>query len=85
MSVDLLSHHGVSPAKQTRQKQQTEDTTNADWHPSGANSNGTVEQPHSKPANWVDVRDEVLWKPHRRLRVITIGAGFSGKDYDLEC
>jgi hypothetical protein len=57
------------------------------WIPNGSPtiSNGEVhiEQPinmeNQRPKNWVEIRDEVLWKPHRRLRVITIGAGFSGK------
>lgn len=86
MSVDILSHphQGVSLVNQTLQKQQTKDTTNAGFYTNGSNSNDTVERLHARPANWVDVRDEVLWKPHQRLRLITIGAGFSGKDEDLE-
>lgn len=29
--------------------------------------------------NWIPIREEVLWKPFERLRIVTIGAGFSGK------
>lgn len=31
------------------------------------------------PVSWVPIREEPLWKPFRRLRVVSIGAGFSGK------
>ena len=32
----------------------------------------------NKPENWIPIREEVLWKPARKLRLISIGAGFSG-------
>lgn len=44
-----------------------------------------VDHKQYKPANWVDIRDEFLGKPHRRLKVITIGAGFSGRSEDGGC
>lgn len=44
-----------------------------------------VDHEQHKPANWVDIRDEFLGKPHRRLKVVTIGAGFSGKSEDGGC
>lgn len=40
-------------------------------------SNGSY--PVHKEDNWIPIREEVLWKPTRKLRVVSIGAGFSGK------
>lgn len=34
---------------------------------------------HTKPSKWIPIREEVVYKPTRRLRVVSIGAGFSGK------
>ena len=35
--------------------------------------------------NWIPIREEVLWKPTRKVRVVSIGAGFSGKNGRLFC
>lgn len=42
--------------------------------------NGT--DPVHREDNWIPIREEVLWKPTRKLRVVSIGAGFSGKKAD---
>jgi hypothetical protein len=34
-----------------------------------------------KAGNWIPIREEVLWKPTRRLRVVSVGAGLSGKKW----
>lgn len=53
-------------------------------HADGAPINRVVNHELHGPANWVDIRDEFLGKPHRRLKVITIGAGFSGRRKNLD-
>ena len=74
MDIDALSAAG---ALQTDPLEKPT-VTNGVKHAGDDHINGVVTHGQQKPANWVDVRDEFLGKPHRRLRVITIGAGFSG-------
>lgn len=31
-----------------------------------------------KPHNWIPIAEHVLWKPTRKVRMISIGCGFSG-------
>lgn len=45
----------------------------------GGNHIHTPSGQEEMPKNRIPIREEVLGKPHRRLKVITIGAGFSGK------
>lgn len=33
----------------------------------------------SSPENWIPIREEVLYKPARKIKIISIGAGFSGQ------
>lgn len=42
-------------------------------------TNGDVVDGEQVPKNWIPIREEVLWEPSRRVKVISIGAGFSGK------
>ncbi len=51
------------------------DTSPLSLHDEGVGSRNGFQE---TPDNWVPVRDKVLFKPHRRLKVISIGAGFSG-------
>jgi hypothetical protein len=32
-----------------------------------------------KPKNWIPIAEHVLWKPQRKVKIISIGCGFSGK------
>lgn len=32
-----------------------------------------------KPKNWIPIAEHVLWKPQRKVKMISIGCGFSGK------
>lgn len=49
--------------------------------PEEANVKNVIDVSNSelRPRTWIPVREEVLWKPTRKIRVISIGAGFSGK------
>lgn len=40
--------------------------------------NGT-HGPIDVPDNWIPVENTVLWEPFQKLRIISIGAGFSGQ------
>ncbi|KAH8810645.1 hypothetical protein F5884DRAFT_779950 [Xylogone sp. PMI_703] len=47
--------------------------------PNGGLGNTGLPNGHGKKsANWIPIREAPLWKPFRKLKVITIGAGFSG-------
>ena len=42
-------------------------------------ANGSNEA-HEKVKNWIPIAEHVLWEPQRKVKVISIGCGFSGKD-----
>ncbi|OAL32862.1 hypothetical protein AYO20_07653 [Fonsecaea nubica] len=74
VDVDALSAAGAV-AVDSREK---EPIANGIDHVDKTLGDGISKHEQQKPTNWVDIRDEFLGKPHVRLRVITIGAGFSG-------
>ena len=41
-------------------------------------TNGTAHRPTYKPDSWIPVGEHVLGKPQRKVKVISIGCGFSG-------
>jgi hypothetical protein len=41
-------------------------------------TNGTTHRPSYKPDSWIPVEEHVLGKPRRKVKVISIGCGFSG-------
>lgn len=57
--------------------------------PSGVDTGEPSGRPHSngmqngdavsKPKNWIPIAEHVLWKPQRKVKMISIGCGFSGK------
>lgn len=80
MDVDVLSAAGaLKPDVRTKKT-----IANVVKHVDSTPINRVVNHEQQKPANWVDIRDEFLAKPHRRLKVITIGAGFSGRRENLD-
>jgi hypothetical protein len=74
-ALDALSAAGALNEEALKEKLLANGVNGADY----TNREHAVNKEQQRPENWVDVRDEFLGKPHRRLRVVTIGAGFSGK------
>lgn len=75
MDVDALSAAGALKTNALAEKLVVNDVN----HVNTAAMDQVVHHEQQKPANWVAVRDEYLGKPPLRLKVITIGAGFSGR------
>lgn len=38
----------------------------------------TLTNGDAKPDTWIPIEEHVLWKPTRKVKAISIGAGFSG-------
>ncbi|KAK5052669.1 hypothetical protein LTR84_002534 [Exophiala bonariae] len=74
MALDALSAAGALKKETSAEELIANNVNGAD----SADREQAVNQTRQGLENWVDVRDEFLGKPHRRLRVVTIGAGFSG-------
>jgi hypothetical protein len=51
-------------------------TPNATNGVSNSHSNGKT---NGKPKNWIPIAEHVLWKPERKVKIISIGCGFSGE------
>ncbi|KAI9874579.1 MAG: hypothetical protein M1830_009589, partial [Pleopsidium flavum] len=62
--VDIASHVAAESANPIPEEAHTNGSTNGT----------TTEKPH----NWIPIAEHVLWKPTRKVKVISIGCGFSG-------
>jgi cation diffusion facilitator CzcD-associated flavoprotein CzcO len=80
MSLDLMEHVVAAPngEQSLMQADLEKPLTKAAERVKLNGVNEAVKATSLNYDNNAEVRDEVLWKPHQRIRVISIGAGFSG-------
>lgn len=67
--VDIAGHGAAESASHMREA-----------HANGAAANGETNGAavEGRPHNWIPIAEHVLWKATRKIRIISIGCGFSG-------
>lgn len=67
-AIDIASHEAAESASHAREAHGT-------GAANGATNGAAVD---GRPHNWIPIAEHVLWKATRKIRVISIGCGFSG-------